>query len=119
MYGRDYYGGRNVANRGYPRYPGAGFAGYPAAWGWGALMPMGFGGWGAYAPMGGYYGPDMAYPTPRRAPEESSTYGRGGDRALQRWARRGGYDAGYRIPPRMRGRSDRRPPRGYDAGWVR
>lgn len=114
MYGRDYYGGydRGYGNSpgiGFPR--GLGFAGYPGSWGWGPVMPLGFGGWGAYVPMGGYYGADVGFPRPRREPpRESPTYGRGGDRALQRWSRRHGYDAGYRIAPRLP------PRRGYDRG---
>lgn len=88
-------------------FPGA--AGYPSArWGW---EPIGWAGWGMgmeawpYAAHSGMmpYGFSGSTRTPRRRPDESSTYGRGGDRALQRWARRYGYDLGYEVRPR-RGR---------------
>jgi hypothetical protein len=45
---------------------------------------------------GNRYGYDYTY---RRRPEESATYGRGGDQAVQRWAQRYGYDMGYQIQP--------------------
>lgn len=103
-----------------PRYPGYPYTGYPGAWGltpfWGGMGV----GWPAYAP----FGPGMPTeppPTPRR-PEESETYGRGGDRAIRRWASRRGYDAGYTIHPRQdvsRGTYDRDYGRGYDRGFGR
>jgi hypothetical protein len=48
------------------------------------------------------YGFDGTMERPRREPRESPAYGRGGDRALQRWARRYGYDMGYEVQPRGR-----------------
>lgn len=98
--------GADLGRYGTP-FPGA--AGYPSArWGWG---PIGWAGWGmgmdawpyAAHPEAMGYGFDGADRTPRRRPEQSETFGRGGDRALQRWARRYGYDLGYQVRPR-RGR---------------
>jgi hypothetical protein len=98
--------GADLGRYGTP-FPGA--AGYPSArWGWG---PIGWAGWGMgmeawpYAAHSGMmaYGFDGSAPTRRRPPQESDTYGSGGDRALRRWARRYGYDMGYEIRPR-RGR---------------
>lgn len=71
-------------------YPGGFWAGAPM-FGWGGLEGWG---WPPLAPVG--YGP----PPPRRSPRESPAYGRGGDRALRRWAERYGYDIEYSIPPR-------------------
>lgn len=100
---------------------GPGFV--PPLWpGWyspgffGAVPSLGFGlGYppAPYPPFRPRYDRDFS---PRR-PEESSMYGRGGDRAVRRWAQRYGYDVGYAIPPRpsagARGGYDR-PYRGYD-----
>jgi hypothetical protein len=86
-------------------FPGA--AGYPSArWGWG---PIGWAAWGPgmeMSPFAGvpyYAGYGEPY-QPRRRPEESPTYGRGGDRAARRWAARYGYDEAYEIQPRRRRR---------------
>lgn len=38
---------------------------------------------------------------PRMPPRQSPLYGRGGDRAVQAWARSRGYDVGYTIQPRQ------------------
>jgi hypothetical protein len=66
----------------------------------------GYGGWNqpdtAFA--GNRYGYDYTY---RRRPEESPTYGRGGDQAVQRWAQRYGYDLEYEIQPNQGGGMDR------------
>jgi hypothetical protein len=35
----------------------------------------------------------------RRPPEQSPTFGRGGDREVRRWAREHGYDEGFEIRP--------------------
>lgn len=77
-------------------YPGALWSAAPFV-GWGDL------GWyqGPY-PVAGARGYDSGY-APRRRPEESPTYGRDGDRALRRWARRYGYDVEHSIQPRRRG----------------
>jgi hypothetical protein len=70
---------------------------------------MGWAGWGPgleywpYAP-GPAYGFGGEYRPPRRPPERSPSYGRAADREVRRWAERRGYDAGYRIPPRLRRR---------------
>lgn len=103
-YGRRYDrgAGLELGRYGTP-FPGA--EGYPSArWGWGPI------GWAAWDPMLGLgtepmpgmlgYGYGAPAPTPRRSPEESRSYGRGGDRELQRWARRYGYDLEYEIRPR-------------------
>lgn len=95
-----------------PRY-GDEFAPYPAAaplagWYpgafWGGAPLYGWGAWGApaapFVPVG-YGAYDRAYA--RRRPQESATYGRGGDRAVREWARARGYDAGYAIRPRRPG----------------
>jgi len=82
-------------------FPGA--AGFPSArWGWG---PIGWAGWGPGMEFWPYadvpaYGMPVRRSTPRRRPEQSSTYGSGGDREVRRWARRYGYDMGYTIRPR-------------------
>lgn len=47
------------------------------------------------------YGYDYQYRQQR--PEESPAYGRGGDQAVQRWARRYGYDVEHEIQPRNTG----------------
>lgn len=49
------------------------------------------------------YGGDYPRPHPpehRMPPRQSPLYGRGGDRAVQAWARSRGYDVGYAIQPR-------------------
>ncbi len=80
--------------------PGA--QGYPAArWGWG---PIGWGMWSGWdtgvdpAPGYGFGG---GYEPPHARPEESPTYGRGGDQAIRGWSRRYGYDMEYTIRPRF------------------
>jgi hypothetical protein len=101
-------GGHTRYDRDFGRYftPVPGAAGYPSArWGWG---PIGWAAWGPgmeLSPFAGvpYHDFGEPYP-PRRRPEESPTYGRGGDRAVRRWASRYGYDEGYEIHPRRRGR---------------
>jgi hypothetical protein len=60
------------------------------------------------------YGYDYEY---RRPPEQSPTYGRGGDQAVQRWARRYGYDFGYEIEPNQRGGIQRGYERGNRGGY--
>jgi hypothetical protein len=99
-YGQPSGHGLDLGRYGTP-FPGA--AGYPSArFGWG---PVGWAGWAPgmefwpYADAPGY-GFDGRMETPRQPPRESPSYGRGGDRALQRWARRYGYDMGYEIRPR-------------------
>jgi hypothetical protein len=59
---------------------------------------------------GGY---DRAYRggARRRPPEESPSFGEGGDEQLRRWAQRQGYDAGYAIPPRRPDRQQESGPR--------
>ncbi len=47
------------------------------------------------------YGYDYEYR--RRPPQESPTYGEGGDQAVQRWAQRYGYDLEHQIQPRQGG----------------
>jgi hypothetical protein len=92
--------GTDLGRYGTP-FPGA--EGFPSArWGWG---PIGWAGWAPgmeFWPHGPIpaYGFDGRVERPRRSPCESATYGRGGDGALQRWARRYGYDMGYEIRPR-------------------
>lgn len=107
-YDRDY--------RGYaPPSPGAGWYG-PAVWGWGAFPSVPWwGGWPPFAPVG--YGTYERDYTPRRRPEESRTYGRGGDRAVRDWARSRGYGVEYEIRPRRRARGYGREYRGYDRSW--
>jgi hypothetical protein len=102
-YGRTDGGyGRDFGRYGTPM-PGA--EGYPSArWGWG---PIGWAGMGPameawpYAPIPGY-GFDGSVEPRGKPPRRSETYGRGGDRALQRWARRYGYDMSHQIRPRRR-----------------
>jgi hypothetical protein len=92
-YGRDYRGA----------HEGGLAAGYPSVWAGAPYPGFGWGGffWPPYAPLGyGVYDPEYI---PRQRPEESPTYGRAGDEAVRRWARRHGYDAGYAVPPRNRG----------------
>lgn len=81
-------------------YPGV-FWGDPMMYGWGlgwgGMMPpyVGPGGW---MPRGGTYGPFYDAPYPRQVrPKESPTYGRGGDRELQRGAERRGRRMGPEI----------------------
>lgn len=77
----------------------AGWMYQPAFWGW---SPMGWAGWGPgmeYMPAVPWEGLREA-PRPRRRPEESATYGRGGDQAVRRWGRRYGYDFEYTLRPR-------------------
>lgn len=101
-------------DRGYGRGRGAGYGWYPGAF-WGGVPLYGWGAWGGgwgwppYVPMG--YGAYDANYTPRRPPEQSPAYGRGGDRLIRRGMRREGYDAGYAIQPHR----PRRPR--YDRGW--
>ena len=123
-YGRDYgpgrYGRDDPPDRGRRRArgydPDFAFGGYPPgagpydATGWApyAFTPfgwdpmLGWAGWGAgmgYVPPGGFREEPRPVP-PRRSP----MYGRGGDRALRRWAERYGYDFEYTIRPRPGGR---------------
>ena len=51
-------------------------------------------------------GPGYGYHRPPTPPRGSPTHGRGGDRALRKWAQRYGYDVEYSIAPR---RGPRRP----------
>lgn len=94
-------------------YPGAFWGGVPM-YGWGAFGDAGMWGWPPYPPIGyGGYGRELG--PPRRRPDQSPTYGRGGDEAVRRYAREHGYDAGYAITPRSA-----RPPRDrprYDRGY--
>jgi hypothetical protein len=88
----------------YGRYgtPLPGNHGYPSArWGWG---PIGWTGWGPGLSPWPYGAAPADEPgrTPRRRPEESPTYGRGGDRMVQRWGQRYGYDVEYTIRPHNR-----------------
>lgn len=99
-----------------PWIPGAFWSGAPTM-GWAGWEGAGVWGWPPYVPVGyGRYARDFA--RPRRRPQESPTYGRGGDEAARRFARSHGYDAGYEIRPHFdrpagrRGRYDR-----YDRGW--
>ena len=95
-----------------PWYPGAFWAGAPL-YGWGGWPDAGMWAWPPYAPPGpGRYAAD--FQTPRRRPEESPSYGRGGDSAARRYARSHGYDEGYTIQPRFEGNP--RNPR-YDRGY--
>ncbi len=58
----------------------------------------------------------------RRHPEQSPTAGRDGDRAMQRYLGRRGYDTGYTIQPNRGGgarRGSAPPAPGYDRGWSR
>jgi len=94
-------------DRGYGPPPPRGWNSYAAAF---PVIPFGYDpmmgplGWPAPSPYGaGMYGLGHQPPTP---PRESSTYGRGGDRALREWAGRNGYDVEYSIAPR---RGPRRP----------
>lgn len=83
-YDRSYYGGYG---RAYGRaYEGA----------YGGYYGRGYGG----------YGYERDY---RVAPERSPTYGTGGDRAVRRYARSHGYDAGYPIQPHQE--------RGWQGRW--
>jgi hypothetical protein len=97
-YQRDY--DNNFGRYGTP-FPGA--YGYPSArWGWG---PIGMAGWGMGMPFGvpynmPWYGFGDAHEPPRRPPQESPSYGRGGDQAVRRWSQRYGYDMEYEIRPR-------------------
>ncbi len=86
---------------------------YPLGWG----APYGFG----YPDLGWPAGPGGPPREPRRPPEQSPTYGRGGDRVLRRYLRDRGYDEGYTIQPhppapRERDRWDRGP---YDRDFRR
>lgn len=72
--------------------------------------PLGFGWGGVPTPMGGRPMYDRDF---RRPPEESPTYGRGGDRAARGYLRERGYDAGYAIRPHPSGR------RGYGRDFGR
>lgn len=100
-YDREY--GGDYGRYGTP-FPGA--RGYPTArFGWG---PIGWAGLGPDLGYGTLYGaPWYGYggwnEPPRRRPDESPAYGRGGDRELRDWGRRYGYDFEYTIRPRRRG----------------
>ncbi|HET7322085.1 MAG TPA: hypothetical protein VFI96_06295 [Longimicrobiaceae bacterium] len=113
-YDRGYYGDRGY---GYNRNAGD-YVGYYGRQPHGAYGNAGYGG---YSGMG--YGYDY-----RTAPRNSDTYGRQGDQAARRWARREGYDTGYTIRPHrgwmgggMGGSYDwgytGQGYRGYDRGW--
>lgn len=108
-YGRDVRGGGFFT----PWYPGAFWAGAPL-YGWTGWTDMGMWGWPPSMP-GGYGRYGYEFGPPRRRPEESPTYGRGGDAAARRYARSRGYDEGYTIEPHF-DRAPRRPPR-YDRGY--
>ncbi len=74
------------------------------------LDPLGAYPYGFGAPFGWGY-PRAMEPwrrEPRRRPETSPAYGRGGDRELRRYLRGRGYDEGYAIEPR--------PPQGRRGG---
>lgn len=108
-YGRQFRGRDPAA----PWYPGGFWAGAPM-YGWGAMGEAGMWGWPTYFPVG--YGSDpRSFAPRRRRPQESPTYGRGGDEAARRYAQSHGYDAGYSIPPHF----DRqwRPRPRYDRGY--
>lgn len=127
-YDREYRGGGGGYDRGYRRGPGwdAGYGdvynrGYGTndvedfaydATGWApfsmapfAWDPMlGWAGWGAgtaYVPLGdpGRHPRDRDYDD-RVPPRQSPLYGRGGDRGLERWAQRYGYEFERTIRPR-------------------
>ncbi len=87
-------------------FPGA--HGYPAArWGWGPIGWAAWPGWGVgmeFTPPFDevpWYAYDGTVEAPRRRPQESPTYGRGGDRAARAWSRRYGYDIEHTIRPRI------------------
>jgi hypothetical protein len=101
---------RGHPRRGYDQGYGRDYGPYDAT-GWMpfALAPLGWApglGWAGWGPGAGFvppapppYGRDYA---PRRvSPEQSPMYGRGGDRALRRWAERYGYDFEYTLRPRF------------------
>lgn len=95
------------------RYRGRGYGGDYDRSGWGARnrgyggsygqgrtegrYDRNYGGWSGYGAREGY---GSEYQYPRRRPEESPTYGEGGDQAVRRWAQRYGYDVAYEIRPR-------------------
>lgn len=79
------YGNMAAAN-------GLGYWGTPYGY-WGGMPERGYRGRSGYDRGFGY---DRVY---RRPPSESPAYGRQGDREVQRWATRHGYDAGYAIEP--------------------
>jgi hypothetical protein len=99
--------GWNSAFRGYDR--GYNRGGY---WGESSTRP----GYGRDY-LGRQYGydSDYDYQYRRRSPEESPLYGRNADQAVQRWARRYGYDMQYEINPRQGGGSGSTQ-RGYSGG---
>ena len=128
IFGRNYdrdYGGYYGNRSGY----GGGYGGYGGDAGthYGYSNMYGYGDRSAYSGAYGdrdYYGGsgygrggyDRTY---RRSPEQSETYGRGGDQAVQRWARRQGYDSGYTVRPGSGGRMGNRAMgynRDYDPG---
>lgn len=76
--------------------PLPGERGYPAArWGWNPIN------WMMWPdPNAAGYDIEEFYERPRRRPEQSPTYGRGGDRAARRWSRRYGYEMEGAIRPR-------------------
>lgn len=92
-----------------PWYPGAFWAGAPM-YGWGGWMDAGMWAMPPVPPLG--YGRYAADFRPPRRPEESRTYGRGGDAAVRRYARSRGYDEGYALHPRFDPAR-----RGYDRGF--
>jgi hypothetical protein len=99
MSGRDRGYGRDYLQYGAPFagwYPGGFWAGAPM-YGWGG-WGGGFG-WPMYPVPLGYGGYDYGF-RERTPPEESPAYGRGGDEAARRWAKRYGYDVEYTIRPR-------------------
>lgn len=94
-YGASYY------DRGFGGRPGWGGTRYGGGYGNAGYGTGGYGyQGGTYLGYGGYdygrAGYDRAY---RRPPEESPTYGRGGDEAVRQWARRRGYDTEFEIRP--------------------
>ena len=107
--------GRELRRRGAPTpwYPGAFWAGAPL-YGWGGWADASMWAWAPYGPIG--YGRDSQdFAPPPRRPEESPTYGRGGDQAARRYARSHGYDEGYPLQPRFDD-APRRASR-YDRDW--
>ncbi|HEX2205913.1 MAG TPA: hypothetical protein VHG91_21540 [Longimicrobium sp.] len=97
----------DVPNGGYGTGDGQDFPYDATGWAPFTLSPLawdpvlGWAGWGpgtGYVPMGypGRYPRDE----PRVPPRQSPLYGRGGDRALERWAQRYGYEFERTIRPR-------------------
>jgi hypothetical protein len=104
-YDRNYRSDRDRGRGGYPPAYGNmgaanGFGYWNTPYGyWGGGYDAGYRGRGS-AGYGADYGYDRMY---RRPPEDSPAYGRGGDREVQRWATRHGYDAGFTIEPHESG----------------